>query len=590
MTKKSRILSAILLAALAVILSPAAGPGSAAAEPNREFIADTRDYLSRLEKLGFAGVVLVSVAGEPVLAQGYGLADRERGIPWTPGTVSCIGSITKQFTAAAILKLEEEGRLRVSDSITKYFADVPADKSSITLHQLLTHSSGIEDLEGRDDYDPIGREEFIRLAMKQPLSSPPGTHYSYSNAGYSLLGAIIENLTGVSYEQYLRQTFFLPLGMYETGYILPAWGEARMAQGYRAGELWGTVLGHPMDADGPYWVLRANGGIHSSCYDMLRWARALMDGRALKSESMAKLWTPHVSEGGDSSYGYGWSITTVLGDTKVITHNGGNGIFFADFALVPKAGLVIFLQTNVVADLPGTQQLLQQIGFRVLASRPYPEIPRVIELPESELASFEGAYRLGGDQGALRVTREGKAPVLEPAGQAAFSLLHSTQPLDPKRQDELSRIMDKAMTACRAGDFKPLFEAYGGRATMELLKSRWRELVLQREAEFGRLLRHAVLGTARTAERDETVVRFIYEKGAAERTYVWSFDKKPQLRGVSMRGLKPRLRFLPVSEKGFASWDGGIRPSKPLRFDSDSTGRLRLHLGAAGLLAEAVRD
>jgi len=565
----------------------APGPTDEAA---RKAAADANEYLSRLEKFGFSGAVLIAVAGEPVLARGYGLADRERAIPWTPATVSCVGSITKQFTAAAILKLEEEGRLRVTDPITRYLAGVPADKAAITLHQLLTHTSGIEDLEGQDDYDPIGREEFVRLAMKQPLGSVPGARYSYSNAGYSLLGAITEKLAGGSYERYLRRTFFLPLGMYETGYILPAWGEARMAQGYRGRELWGTVLGRPFDADGPYWVLRANGGIHSTSYDMLRWARALMDGRVLKPESLAKLWNPYVSEGDDSFYGYGWSITTLPGDVKVITHNGGNGIFFADFALVPKAGLVIFLQTNVVADFPGAQELLQQVGSRFRAGRPLPELPQVVELAAPLLAAFEGSYRLEGGKDSFRVAREGKELVVEPEGPSAFSLLHSTQPLDPKRGAELNRIMDKAMTACRAGNFAPLRAAYGGKVSLDLLRSRWRELILEQEKELGPLKEHKVLGTARTAERDETVVRLVFEKGAMERTYVWSFDEKPLVRGVSARGLKSRLRFLPVSETEFASWDGGIRPSKAMRFERQADGRLRLRLGAGPLLAEATRQ
>jgi CubicO group peptidase (beta-lactamase class C family) len=587
-----QVLAAVLALGLSAGAARSAGAPQASGptdDPARKAAAETNEYLSRLEKFGFSGVVLVAVSGEPVLARGYGLADREQGIPWTPGTVSCVGSITKQFTAAAILRLEEEGRLRVTDPITKYFADVPADKSAITLHQLLTHTSGIEDLEGRDDYDPIGREEFVRLAMKQPLGSAPGARFSYSNAGYSLLGAIIEKLTGGPYEQYLRRTFFLPLGMYETGYILPAWGEARMAQGYRGRELWGTVLGHPLDADGPYWVLRANGGIHSTSYDMLRWARALMDGRVLKPESLAKLWAPQVSEGGDSFYGYGWSIMTLPGDFKVVTHNGGNGIFFADFALVPKAGLVIFLQTNVVADLPGAEELLRQVGLRFLAIRALPELPRVVELAAPLLAAFEGSYRLEGGRDSFRVAREGKELVVEPEGPLTFSLLHSTQPLDPKRGAELNRIMDEAMTACRAGDFAPLRAAYGGKVTLDLLRSRWRELILEQEKELGPLKEHKVLGTARTAERDETVVRLIFEKGTMERTYVWSFDEKPLVWGVSARGLKSRLRFLPVSESEFASWDGGIRPSKPLKFEKRPDGRLRLRLGTGGLLAEALK-
>jgi len=568
---------------------PPESTGPAVEEQSRKFVPETKEYLNRLEKLGFAGSVLIAIGGEPVLAQGYGLADRERGRRWDPSTISCLGSITKQFTGAAILKLEEKGWLHVTDPITKYFENVPADKSSITLHQLLTHSSGIVDLEGRDDWDPIGREEFIRLAMKQPLAFSPGKGYEYSNAGYSLLGAIIEKLTGVSYEKHIREAFFLPQGMYETGYILPAWGEGRMAQGYRGNELWGTTLGRPMDTDGPYWVLRANGGIHSNCYDMLRWAQALMDGRPLHPESMAKYWAPHVSEGGDSFYGYGWSIASAPGGLKVITHNGGNGIFFADLALVPQAKLVIFLQTNVVADMPGIQQLLNQIGQRIAADKAYPDVPKVVEVPGSVLAALDGVYQIGKDEGGFRIAREGNTLLVGPEGRKAFSLLHSVRPLDPKRGDELSRRIDKALTACRVGNFQPLYEAFGRKVSLDQLKNRWQESVSQLEGQFGRLRGHEVLGTARTIERDETVVRFIYEKGKSERTYVWSLDAKAVLKGTSRRGLKPQLRFFPVSEKEFASWDGGVRPSKPLLFDIDASGRLRLRLGSGDLLVEAIR-
>ena len=591
MKKRIRISALVLLYGLAAGI-PAATSSAAAADTagNLKFATETREYLGRLEKLGFSGVVLVAVAVDPLLAQGYGLADREHAIAWSPGTISCTGSITKQFTAAAILRLEEEGKLRVTDPITQYFSGVPPDKTGITLHQLLTHTSGIEDLDGRDDYDPIGREEFVRLALAQPLGAQPGTHYSYSNSGFSLLGIVIEKLSGVSYEEFLRRRFFVPLGMYETGYKLPAWGEARLAMGYQGGTLWGTILGRPMDVDGPYWVLRANGGIHSSSYDMLRWARALMEGRVLKPESMAKLWTPFVPEGGDSFYGYGWSIRTLPGDIKIITHNGSNGIFFADFALVPKVNLVIFLQSNIVADMPAVQALLASIGFRFLAARPYPRVPKVVDVPESGLAPLEGIYHMAGNGGVFRVKRTGKTLTVEAEGPAAFACLHSVQTLDPERRDELNRRLDKAVTAARTGDFQPLFEAYGGKAPLDLLKSHWQEFIEQAEKENGRLRKHEILGTARTAERDETVVRLVFENGTVERTYVWSFEEKPLVQGVSVRGLKTRLPFLPESATEFASWDGGFRPSKPLRFERDAGGRLRLRLGAGNQSVEAVRQ
>ena len=241
-------------------------------------VTDTRTYLQRLEKLGFAGVVLVAKGGAPIFAEGFGLADREQGLRWTPATVSCIGSITKQFTGAAILKLEEDKKLSVADPIGLYFEDVPADKAQITLHHLLTHSSGLSDPEDIDDFDPVPLAEYLRKVLSQPLLFAPGPDTPTRNANFSLLGAIIEKLSGMSYEAFVRERLFLPSGMYETGYLLPAWGDGRMAQGYRAGERWGTILGRPMAVDGPHWALRANGGIHSTAYDMLRWARSLLDG------------------------------------------------------------------------------------------------------------------------------------------------------------------------------------------------------------------------------------------------------------------------------------------------------------------------
>jgi CubicO group peptidase (beta-lactamase class C family) len=220
-----------LVLALATALP--ALPALGASPEDAAFAEETREYLGRLERLGFAGAVLVARNGEPLLAEGYGLADRERGIPWSPGTVSTVGSITKQFTGAAILALAEDGRLRVEDPITAHFEGVPEDKRAITLHQLLTHSSGVVDLEGYGDWDPIGREEFVERILAQPLAFEPGTDYQYSNAGYSLLGAIVEKLTGGSYESFVRERFFVPLGMFETGYVQAGWGEGRLAQGYR---------------------------------------------------------------------------------------------------------------------------------------------------------------------------------------------------------------------------------------------------------------------------------------------------------------------------------------------------------------------
>jgi hypothetical protein len=358
-----------------------------------------------------------------------------------------------------------------------------------------------------------------------------------------------------------------------------------MAQGYRAGELWGTVLGHPMAADGPHWALRANGGIHSTAYDMLRWSRALLDGRVLSPESMKKLWAPHVSEGGDTFYGYGWSIAKAPDGAKIVTHNGGNGIFFADLAIVPDAGLVVYLMTNVIAESRVANSLLKQLGMRFLAGQPYPSIPEIVDLDEAALAALAGTYSLPGDGGGYRLAMDGKALFIEAEGQKAFALLNSVREAEPGRLEKLDRLTGQIITGNRKGDFAPLFKAYGGRVPMARLKASWAERTKEIEDGRGRILRHEILGTARTQDRDETVVRFHCEKGSTDRTYVWDLKEEGRLMGMSMRGLAVRLRLYPSGERNLFTWDGGIRPPKLVHFETGPGGKLGLRLGDANDLA-----
>jgi CubicO group peptidase (beta-lactamase class C family) len=566
---------------------PGAVPIEADVSSDQEAVAETRTYLRRLEKLGFAGVVLVARGDEPLLAEGFGLADREHAVRWTPGTVSDIGSITKQFTAAAVLKLEEDGRLSVSDPIARFFEGVPADKSGITLHQLLSHSSGLSDPD-IGDFEPVALAEYLKQVFARPLLFAPGKGYSYANANFSLLGAIIEKLSGLSYETFLRKRLFLPAGMYETGYLLAAWGEGRLAQGYEGdGKRWGTFYERSMDANGPHWALRANGGIHMTAYDMLRWARALLTGRCLGGDARRKLWTPYASEGGGTFYAYGWSIAKAPDGARIVTHNGGNGIYFADLAIVPDAGLVVFLMTNVIAENRSANALLEQLGMRFHAGKPYPAIPDIVERDAAALASFAGTFALPAEAGLFRLTQEGPALFIEAEGRRAFSLLNSTRTPNQARLDRLSTLMGDIIAANMSGDFKPLFNAYGGEVPIERLRDHWADLLAENEKIRGRVQRFAVLGTAATDERDESVVRFYCQKGTSDLTYVWDAEKEGRLLGRSGRGLAVRMRLYSSGGNEFFTWDGGIRPPKAVRFDTGADGTLRLWLGDAK--APAVR-
>lgn len=305
-------------------------------------------YTKSLEQNGNAGQLLVSIRGK-VWSQGYGLADRERQENFTSETISGTGSITKQFTGAAILKLEMMGKLSVDDLVSDHFENVPSDKSAMTLHHLLTHSAGFPGAIG-DDYAAISADEFMDLAMKTPLLSQPGDQFEYSNVGYTMLAILVEKLSGKTYEQFLREELFEPTGMWSTGYVLPKWTGKKMAVGYRKDKKWGTLNEKNWGKEGPYWHLKGNGGILSTPADMLRWHQALMGDEILSKEAKRKYYAKHISEGRDaqSFYGYGWAIFPTPRGTDLITHNGGNGIFLADFLRYTEEDVVIYYTTNSV--------------------------------------------------------------------------------------------------------------------------------------------------------------------------------------------------------------------------------------------------
>lgn len=232
------------------------------------------------ESKGFSGVVLVASDGEIVLRKGYGLAVRSPARPFTPSTVVQIGSNTKDFTAVDILQLQEQGKLSVHDSLGKFFENVPADKRGITVWDLVTHRSGLPLYSG-GDFEAVSRDSFVARVMRLPLRFPPGTQQAYSNAGYSVLAAIIEHAQADSYGGYTNSHIWAALGMHDTGLLLVKWDTLRLARGYQGGEDNGTMLGRPHAEDGPYWNLRGNGGYLSTVTDMYHFYDVLYNSAAL---------------------------------------------------------------------------------------------------------------------------------------------------------------------------------------------------------------------------------------------------------------------------------------------------------------------
>ncbi|WP_421807533.1 serine hydrolase [Flagellimonas sp.] len=307
------------------------------------------NYLSASASNGLNGAVLIAKGQEIILHKGYGWANRKKNIENNTETIFDICSVSKQFTGAAILKLEEEGKLKLTNPLHLYFEDLPSDKANITIHQLLTHTAGFSHGIGDGDFDHIPEAEYFNELFSTKLRFKPGEKYSYSNSGYSILGKIIEKVSGKSYESFLQEKLFAPAGMTQTGYILPNWNLNNVANEYVYNVIdKGNHVDQYLEDGKIAWPLVANGGVNSTLHDMFKWHLALRNNKVLNEASMEKLTTPYVLEyeGESSYYAYGWTVYRSNRDTKVVTHNGFNGVSYFEFIWFPEEDALILFASN----------------------------------------------------------------------------------------------------------------------------------------------------------------------------------------------------------------------------------------------------
>ena len=310
-------------------------------------------YLTNLTtEKDFSGGLFILKDGKKIFSKGYGWANKAAKIPFTSATLASMGSITKAFTATGIMYLVEQGKLSVNDPLKKFFPDVPADKANITIHQLLTHSSGFHEFLENDggDYEKIGTAEYLKRAFSEPLSFKSGEKAVYTNVGMSILGIIIEQVSGMEYESFLKKHLFTPLSIPAIGYHSVDLKNDNIAHGYQNGKDWGTIPQH-IAAVGtePYWNLKANGGLEASLDDMAIWANAFTNNTILKKETIEKMFSPHIVEegtNGNYAFGYGCNISKSRRNTKLIDNGGSNGIYFARMIRLPEEGVVFYMVTN----------------------------------------------------------------------------------------------------------------------------------------------------------------------------------------------------------------------------------------------------
>jgi CubicO group peptidase (beta-lactamase class C family) len=294
---------------------------------------------------GFNGAIIVEQDGEVVLDAGYGWANRERRTPFTTSTIAQIGSLTKQFTAAAVVDLSRRQKLRFDDALSDHLPDVPARARSITLHQLLTHTAGFtEDCGG--DFERVTREELVSrcLAGFNPAAHRP---FTYSNLGYSLLGSVVETVSGATLESYLHERFFEPLGMNDTGYFFDERDRRRLAFGYSDGQAVPPISERLGAMNGAFWNLKGNGGMQASAKDMHRWYQALSEGDGITPAMRKALTSPQTWRDKQVAYGYGWFVRTgESGEVEQVSHTGSDGVFFSAFVWRPRERFFYYLVTN----------------------------------------------------------------------------------------------------------------------------------------------------------------------------------------------------------------------------------------------------
>ncbi len=363
----------------------------------------------------YMGAVLVAKDDRVLLNKAYGFANLEWKIANTPSTKFRLGSVTKQFTAAAILMLEERGKLKIADRARTYLPDLPASWDAITIAQLLSHTGGVPNYTNDGAFMkvralPATPQALVDVVKDKKLDFAPGEGWNYSNTGYVVLGMLIETISGESYEKFLADNIFAPLGMTDTGYdshltVLP-----QRAAGYAPGPQNADYI----DMTVPY----AAGALYSTTGDLLRWQRGLFGGKVLKPATLARMTTAVRDD-----YALGVNARMVAGH-RVISHGGGIDGFNTQLAHYPDDGLTVIVLGNL--NGPGTDTLAAKLAAIALDNKTVtiPSDRRTVTVPRATLARYAGLYRVSATTTAEVTVQDGRL-VLQMRGQPIKAPLHA---------------------------------------------------------------------------------------------------------------------------------------------------------------------
>lgn len=545
-------------------------------------------YLKQAADFGFAGVVLVAVDGKIAFQKSYGMADQSKNIPNNIKMVFDIGSISKQFTAAAIVKLEMQGKLKTDDPINKYLEGVPEDKAQVTIHQLLTHTAGFPEYSG-GDYEKSERDETIKRIFKEPLAFKPGSSYAYSNAGYSVLAAIVEKVSGQNFESFLNENLFKPAGMTQTGYVIPKFNKSALPHGYVLGKDEKTPLDHEWSEQGPYWNLLGNGGILSTAQDMFKWYQALQSNAIFSDEAKKKMFTLNRND-----YGYGWEISkTSHGQT--IGHNGGNDVgFTAHLSWFPEKGVCVIVMSNAgyyFNDYNYSNMIGKKITGLIFGEKlPLQQTVKFTKQAAQNLKNFEGIYSL--PTGAMLEVKEqiGQLFVLS-VGQDATNLLTQTDP------NPIFEEATKKSNSILEGMVKKDFQSFTAAIEKEDAAKRYQTYLEKKmqdwETKEGAFKGFQILGTVFDWWGDNSIaitfVKMNYEKQNHLFRFHWKDGKIIAIggEGIPNPGMTP-LQM--ISQNEFGGWHLGFAKPIRIKFKQNLNNKTIMTIIADGKTIDAVKN
>lgn len=357
-------------------------------------IAEMMDnYINEASKqYYFSGAILVSRNGKVVFKKAYGKADYEKNILNKVDTKFTLASVTKQFVAAGIMVLQERNKLNVNDYINKYIQDYP-NGNNITIHQLLTHTSGIaeyftdEFVLSKESKRHYNVDEIIALFKDKPVNFAPGKAFGYSNSNYALLGKIIENVSGMPCEKFLNDNIFKPAGMTNTGFYLDKKNLTNSAEGYKRTETGVEKCVNTVNEYMDLSVAHMAGGMYSTCQDLYLWDKSLKSGEILKKESLEKIYISYTEQ---LSYGYGVSMEK-FHDKKCVSHSGGMaGVETYIFRYIDDDTCIILLSNLPGSGLNQIEKNLFSILYEGKYEHPTPFNDVVV--PYNVLDSYLGKY------------------------------------------------------------------------------------------------------------------------------------------------------------------------------------------------------